>query len=129
MLASRARALGVNMGDAVVVITTQGTVTPGWHVAGSRASRSSGLFEIGMFEFDNSLALIDPRRCAEAIPLDGLSAVRFLKLDDMFAAPRSRACWRALCRSTLKSATGRYTHANFFRAVAIEKRVMFIISR
>ncbi len=59
--------------------------------------------------------------------LDNATGVR-LKLDDMFAAPRggARNCARR-CRSDAEVRDWTRNHANFFRAVAIEKRVMFII--
>ena len=80
-----------------------------------------------MYEFDSGLALVHLDDAQRLYRLDGVSGVR-LKLDDLFAAPRGRARARARrCRSTPRSATGRCSHANFFRAVAIEKRVMFII--
>jgi len=121
-----ARALGVNMGDAVVVITPQGTVTPAGTLPRVKSFKVVGLFEIGMFEFDNSLALIDLADAQKLYRLEGVSGVR-LKLDDMFAAP---AVARVLARTLTVDAEIRdwtLSHANFFRAVAIEKRVMFII--
>jgi lipoprotein-releasing system permease protein len=122
-----ARALGVRVGDPVVVITPQGTVTPAGTLPRVKSFRLVGVFEIGMYEFDSGLALID---LADAQKLyrtgDSVSGVR-LKLDDMFAAPSVAA---ELLRTLPVDAEIRdwtLDHANFFRAVAIEKRVMFII--
>jgi lipoprotein-releasing system permease protein len=122
-----ARALGVRVGDPVVVITPQGTVTPAGTLPRVKSFKLVGVFEIGMYEFDSGLALID---LADAQKLyrtgDSVSGVR-LKLDDMFAAPRVAG---ELLRTLPVDAEIRdwtLDHANFFRAVAIEKRVMFII--
>ena len=122
-----ARALGVRVGDPVVVITPQGTVTPAGTLPRVKSFKLVGVFEIGMYEFDSGLALID---LADAQKLyrtgDSVSGVR-LKLDDMFAAPSVGA---ELLRTLPVDAEIRdwtLDHANFFRAVAIEKRVMFII--
>ncbi len=54
-----ARALGVRLGDPVLVITPQGTVTPAGTLPRVKTFRVVGVFEIGMYEFDNGLALID----------------------------------------------------------------------
>ena len=50
-----------------------------------------------------------------------------LKLDDMFAAPGVARELSARCRADAEVRDWTRNHANFFRAVAIEKRVMFII--
>jgi lipoprotein-releasing system permease protein len=122
-----ARALGVRLGDPVLVITPRGTVTPAGTLPRVKTFRVVGVFEIGMYEFDNGLALIDLADAQKLYQLDAaVSGVR-LKLDDMFAAP---AVARELARAVPVDAEVRdwtMDHANFFRAVAIEKRVMFII--
>jgi lipoprotein-releasing system permease protein len=121
-----ARALGVTVGDPVVAITPQGTVTPAGTLPRVKSFKVVGIFEVGMFEFDSGLVLIDLADAQKLYRVDGVSGVR-LKLDDLFAAP---AVARSLARSMTIDAELRdwtQSHANFFRAVAIEKRVMFII--
>jgi lipoprotein-releasing system permease protein len=121
-----ARALGLRLGDSAVLITPQGTVTPAGTIPRVRSFRVVGIFEIGMYEFDSGLALIDIDDARRLYRLDGVTGVR-LKLDDLFAAP---AVARQLARTLPVDAEVRdwtLSHANFFRAVAIEKRVMFII--
>src|SRR6266478_5254825 len=82
-----ARALGVRIGDAVVVITPQGTVTPAGTLPRVKSFKLVGVFEIGMYEFDSGLALIDLTDAQKLYRTgDAVSGVR-LKLDDMFAAP------------------------------------------
>ncbi len=124
--AELARALGVRMGDPVVVITPQGTMTPAGTLPRLKTFRVVGVFEVGMYEFDSGLALIDIDDARKLYRLDGVSGVR-LKLDDLFAAP---AVARELAGTLNVDAEIRdwtRSHANFFRAVQIEKRVMFII--
>ena len=122
-----ARALRVRVGDSVLLISPQGTVTPAGTLPRVKTFRVVGVFEIGMYEFDNGLALIELSDAQKLYRLDdAVSGVR-LKLDDMFAAP---AVARELARVMPVDAEVRdwtMDHANFFRAVAIEKRVMFII--
>ena len=124
--AELARALGVQVGDSVVAITPQGNVTPAGALPRIKSFKVSGIFEVGMFEFDSGLALINLDDAERLYRLDNATGVR-LRLDDMFAAP---AVARALAPSMPEDVEVRdwsRNHANFFRAVAIEKRVMFII--
>jgi lipoprotein-releasing system permease protein len=121
-----ARALGVTVGDTVVAITPQGAVTPAGTLPRIKSFRVVGVFEVGMYEFDSGLALVALADAQKLWRVDGVSGVR-LKLDDLFAAP---AVVRELARTVVANAELRdwtQSHANFFRAVQIEKRVMFII--
>ena len=124
--AELARALGLRVGDGVVLITPQGTVTPAGTLPRVRSFRVVGIFEVGMYEYDSGLALVHVDDARRLYRIDGVSGVR-LKLDDLFAAP---SVARELARSLPGPAELRdwtQSHANFFRAVAIEKRMMFII--
>jgi lipoprotein-releasing system permease protein len=124
--ADMARGLGVAPGDSVVVITPQGTMTPAGTLPRVRSFKVVGVFEVGMFEYDSGLALIHLADAQKLYRLDGVSGVR-LKLDDMFAAPLvARNLWQKMPVSAEVRDWTR-SHANFFRAVQIEKRVMFII--
>jgi lipoprotein-releasing system permease protein len=125
--ADLARGLGVKSGDTVVVITPQGTVTPAGTLPRVKSFHAVGVFEIGMYEFDSGLALIHIADAQKLYRMDDtVSGVR-LKLDDLFAAPEVA---RALLPALPMDAEVRdwtLSHANFFRAVAIEKRMMFLI--
>jgi lipoprotein-releasing system permease protein len=124
--ADLARGLGVGMGDTVVVITPQGTVTPAGTLPRLKSFKVVGIFEVGMYEFDSGLALIHLEDAQRLYRLDGVSGVR-LKIDDLFAAPVvARDLWQKMPVSAEVRDWTR-NHANFFRAVQIEKRVMFII--
>ena len=120
-------ALRVGMGDKLTLIAPQGTVTPAAVMPRVRQFEVVGLFEAGMFEYDSSLALIHMQDAQALYRMgDAVSGVR-LKLDDLFAAPRvtrelaSMIDVRALVRDWTSS------HANFFRAVQLEKTMMTII--
>src|SRR4051812_32112694 len=80
-----ARALNVVPGDSVVVITPQGTITPAGTLPRLKSFKVAGVFEVGMYEFDSGLALINIEDAQRLYRMDGVSGVR-LKLDDLFAA-------------------------------------------
>ena len=114
-------------GDAVVVITPQGTITPAGTLPRLKSFKVVGIFEVGMYEFDSGLALINIEDAQEALP-----PRRRVGRAPEARRPLRRARWsRATCgRSMPVQAEVRdwtRSHANFFRAVQIEKRMMFII--
>lgn len=127
--AELAHALGVLIGDKVVLLAPQGQFTPTGVVPRIKQFRVVGIFEIGMYEYDAGLALVHMDDAAKLYRMpDAVSGLR-LKLDDLFDAPAI-----AQSLATDLQAQGRYfvsdwtqQHANFFRAVQMEKRVMFII--
>jgi len=122
-----ARALRVRPGDKVTVLAPQGLVTPAAVLPRVKQFRVVGIFEVGMFEFDSGLALVHMADAQALYRMDArVSGVR-LKLDDLFAAPQvGRELMRYLDTDAWVSDWTR-SHANFFRAVEIEKRMMFLI--
>ena len=125
--ADLARALRVFVGDKVTVIAPQGTVTPAGVVPRLKSFTVVGIFEVGMYEYDSGLALIHMADAQKLYQMeDRVSGVR-LKVDDLFQAPRiGRELVRYINADAWISDWTR-SHANFFRAVAIEKNMMFII--
>ncbi|HEY9099407.1 MAG TPA: lipoprotein-releasing ABC transporter permease subunit [Thiobacillus sp.] len=122
-----ARVLNVYPGDKVVLLSPQGNITPAGVMPRVKQFTVTGIFEAGMFEYDSGLALINMRDAQKLLRLGGdVSGVR-LKLDELFRAP-------FVTRELSQSLNGEFyitdwtqSHANFFRAVAIEKRMMFLI--
>jgi lipoprotein-releasing system permease protein len=122
-----ARALGAIPGDKVVLIAPQGQVTPAGILPRLKQFTVVGVFGVDHHEFDSGLALVHLEDAQKLYRLgDDVSGVR-LKLRDLFEAPR-------VARDLSRSLTGDFyvsdwtrQHANFFRAVEIEKRMMFFI--
>lgn len=127
--ADLAYALGVSVGDKVVLMAPQGQFTPTGVVPRIKQFTVVGLFQIGMYEYDAGLALIHIQDAAKLYRMgDKVSGLR-LKINDLFKAP-------AMVQELGKTLTpiGAYyitdwtqQHANFFKAIQLEKRVMFII--
>ncbi|MDD2834230.1 MAG: lipoprotein-releasing ABC transporter permease subunit [Methylotenera sp.] len=127
-----AYALGAQIGDKVVVMAPQGQFTPTGIVPRLKQFTLVGLFQIGMYEYDAGLALIHIEDAAKLYRMgERVSGVR-LKLNDLFRAPQIAANI-STALNELPADGGYYVsdwtrqHANFFRAVQMEKRVMFII--
>jgi len=102
-------------------------VTPAGTLPRVKSFHVVGVFEIGMFEFDSGLALINLSDAQKLYRLgDTVSGVR-LKLDDLFAAPKVARELLSVLPVDAEVRDWTLSHANFFRAVAIEKRMMFLI--
>jgi lipoprotein-releasing system permease protein len=121
------RALGAFVGDKVALIAPQGQVTPAGVIPRLKQFTVVGTFDIGMYEYDSSLALVHLEDAQKLYQLgDATSGVR-LKLDDLFAARGVAQALAAQLAPDVYASDWTRSHANFFRAVEIEKRVMFII--
>ena len=122
-----AEQLGASIGDKVDLMIPQASVTPAGVLPRFRRFTVSGVFRVGMYEFDRGLVLINLQDAQALLRMgDTVTGVR-LKLHDLFQAPR-------VSRDLANSMPGLYylsdwtrSHANFFRAVRTEKMVMFII--
>lgn len=125
--------LGAQIGDKVVLMAPQGQFTPTGVVPRLKQFTLVGLFQIGMYEYDAGLALIHIEDAAKLYRMgDHVSGVR-LKLDELFDAPTVSTAL-ATQLNTPPDPNQQYfisdwthQHANFFKAVQMEKRVMFII--
>ena len=122
-----ARILGASVGDKITLIAPQGLVTPAGIVPRVKQFTVTGIFRIDYSEYDSGLALI---HLADAQKLyrmgEAVSGVR-LKLKDLF---KSREVTRDLftrLRGDLYISDWTRSNANYFRAVQIEKTMMFII--
>ena len=125
--ADLARSLRVFTGDKVTLIAPQGTVTPAGVVPRVRSFTVVGIFEVGMYEYDSGLALIHLQDAQRLYQMgESVSGVR-LKVDDLFKAPRIARELVAYVDADAWLHDWTKSHANFFRAVQIEKTMMFII--
>ena len=122
-----ARDLGVGLGDKVTLVTPQGQVTPAGMMPRLKQFRVVGVFRIDMHEYDSGLALIQMNDAQRLFRLgDDVSGLR-LKLSDVMLAPKvTHELIRGL-KADAYVADWTQQHSNYFRAVQIEKRMMFII--
>lgn len=125
--ADLASLLGVSVGDKVVLMAPQGQFTPTGVMPRIKQFTVAGLFQIGMYEYDAGLALI---HLDDAVKLyrmgDTVSGLR-LKLGDLFDAPSASKAISQQLNDAYYVTDWTQQHANFFKAIQLEKRVMFII--
>jgi lipoprotein-releasing system permease protein len=120
-------ALGAGIGDSITVVSPQVTIGPTGILPRLRRFTVAGIFEVGMYEYDRGVALVHLEDAARLFRLDdNVSGLR-LKLDDIFDAPQIARTLSAGLSGDYRVEDWTRQHANFFRAVKTEKRVMFII--
>jgi lipoprotein-releasing system permease protein len=122
-----ARSLGVAPGDRVVLIAPQGQVTPAGIMPRLRQFTVVGIFSVDHYEYDSGLALMHIEDAQKLFRLEGgVSGVR-LKLEDLFRATQVAYELSAQLGPEYYVSDWTMQNANFFRAVQIEKRMMFLI--
>ena len=119
--------LGLGLGSKVTVVSPQGQVTPAGLIPRLKRFTVSGIFDLGMYEYDNGLALIHLDDAAKlfrkAQSVDGLR----LKLNDVFLAPEVTGDLQYQLGFDYRVRDWTTAHSTFFRALKVERRVMFVI--
>lgn len=122
-----AAALGAATGDRVTLALAEGIVTPAGLVPRTKRFSVSGIYRVGMYEFDRRLAFIhlsDAQRLFRKG--DDATGIR-LSVTDVFDAPN-------IVRETALDGGGGVLvsdwtrrHVNFFRSIQITKSILFVI--
>ena len=122
-----ARNLGVRVGEKVALVTPQGTVTPAGTAPRVKSFTIVGLFEIGWIEADSRVALINVSDAQRLYQLgDAVTGIR-VKLKDLMQARSVADSWLRTLPPGLGVSDWTTQNASFFKAVQLEKRMMFII--
>lgn len=123
-----ARSLGAFPGDKIVLISPQGQVTPAGILPRLKQFTVTGIFEAGHYEYDSGLALIHMADAQKLYRMESgqVSGVR-LKLHDMFQAPQVVRELSLVVSGDHYLSDWTHQHANYFRAIQIEKRMLSLI--
>ena len=122
-----AMSVGARVGDKIVLIAPQGQVTPAGILPRLKQFEVVGIFEVDMAEYDAGLAFMHLEDAQKLYRLDDKVSGLRLKLHDLFRAPLVARDLMHTLSDDVYATDWTRSHANFFRAVQIEKRVMFII--
>jgi lipoprotein-releasing system permease protein len=122
-----ARGLRVHAGDRVTLISPQGQVTPAGLMPRLKQFTVVGIFQLDHNEFDSSLALINMRDAQVLYRMDDMVSGLRLRVKDIDRAPIvARELARRVTTDVYLS-DWTQQNANYFRAIQIEKRMIFII--
>jgi lipoprotein-releasing system permease protein len=121
-----ARSLGVRPGDKVTIVLPGGQVTPAGIVPRLRTLTAVGTFDAGHYEYDSGLALVALEDAAKLFRVEGPTGVQ-LRLKDLQQAPLVGAELAQSLGPDVIVRDWTRTNRNWFSAVQVEKRLMFII--
>jgi lipoprotein-releasing system permease protein len=121
-----ARLLGARPGDKVAIVAPGGQTTPAGVTPRIKQFTLVGVFEAGHYEYDSGLALIHIDDAARFFRVEGPVGVQ-LRLNEVQAARRVGAELQASLGPVVTVRDWTRTNRNWFDAVQIEKRLMFII--
>ncbi|MBI5887650.1 MAG: lipoprotein-releasing ABC transporter permease subunit [Deltaproteobacteria bacterium] len=121
------RNISAHVGDTVNVISPLGTMTPAGPVPRLAAFKVTGIFEIGMYEYDSNIAFISVPNAQKFFRLgDTVTGVE-VKIADIYQADQT-------ANAIMEKLGGRYwtrtwmeMNRNLFSALKLEKVAMFII--
>ncbi len=122
-----ADALGIGIGDKLTVTLAEGRVTPAGVVPRTKRFTVSGLYRVGMYEFDRRLAFInitDAQRLYRRT--NTVTGIR-LSVDEIFMA--SEIVREVALENGTLVLVSDWTrqHINFFRSIQITKSILFVI--
>ncbi len=119
--------LDVAIGGRVALVIPEALVTSVGVLPRLRRFTVVGIFNVDMYEYDSGYALINIEDGARLYGTgEGVSGLR-LKLNDLDAAPGVARAAQALLGPEYRVQDWAQQHVNFFRALKMEKTVMFII--
>ena len=121
-----ARSLGVREGDKVTFVLPGGQITPAGVVPRLKQLTVVGTFDAGHYEYDSSLALVHLEDAAKLFRVEGPTGVQ-LRLKDLNEAPLVGAQLAQSLGPKVNVRDWTSTNRNWFAAVQVEKRLMFII--
>jgi lipoprotein-releasing system permease protein len=118
--------IGAQVGDAVSVVTASGTLSPLGLLPRSKRLQVTGIFNTGLYEFDNSTALVSIGVAQRLFGLDGRASYIQVKLADIFAAPAVGERIKAALPPVVYITTWMDLNKSLFSALKLEKNIMFL---
>ena len=125
--AALAEELDVRVGDSVVLILAQGTVTPVGITPRTRRLHIAGTFEAGMFEYDRGLVYVHLEDAARLFRTGGGATGLRLAVEDIFRAGSVAADLARSLGGGFYISDWSRQHVNFFRSIQLTKSIMFVI--
>lgn len=125
--AGMAQHLGVGVGDKITLITPDGQITPNGMMPRLKKFTIGGIFNTHMYEYDNSLVLINLHDASVLFSMaDTITGVR-LRVRDVMQVQKTKSQLQNKLPADISISTWIDQHQSYFSAVAMEKKMMFII--
>lgn len=122
-----AYALGVGVGDKITMLVPKFTSTPAGTVPRMKRFVVSGIFQVGMGEYDRGVAMVNMQDLGKLLRMgDAVSGIR-LKLTDMYKATQVSRELALQFNGLFRVTDWTDQHRNFFSALKMEKRMMGLL--
>jgi lipoprotein-releasing system permease protein len=122
-----AASIGVFKGDVITVLSPVGRIGPLGMLPKVRQFRVTGIFEVGMFEYDSNLILTDLGAAQEFFDMkDAVTGIQ-LRLSDIYKASVVRERLEKDLSFPFYAKDWMQMNKNLFSALKLEKFAMFVI--
>jgi lipoprotein-releasing system permease protein len=122
-----ARNAGVVAGDVVQLISPRGMLSPVGHIPAMKQFRVTGYFESGMYEYDQTFAYIHLHDAQRLLKLgEAVSGIE-IRVTDIYRAREVADAVVAQLGPAYYARDWMQLNRNLFKALKLERRVMFII--
>ncbi len=122
-----AKTVGAGVGDTVNVISPMGAMTAAGPVPRMAAFKVAGIFELGMYEYDSSLAFTSIESAQKFFRLGGSAAGVEVKIKEIYEAEKIADDIMTSLKGSYWTRTWMDMNRNLFSALKLEKAAMFII--
>lgn len=122
-----ANELKVGIGDKVTATLAEGIVTPAGVLPRMRRFTVSGIYRVGMFEFDRRLAFINIEDAQRLFHMRGQISGLRLSVSDVYAASEIVREVALDIGEAVAISDWTRRHVNFFRSIQITKSILFVI--
>ncbi|MFJ1298429.1 lipoprotein-releasing ABC transporter permease subunit [Pseudomonadota bacterium AL_CKDN230030165-1A_HGKHYDSX7] len=118
--------MDVKVGDTVMMLAPQGSISPAGFAPRMRQFTIVGIFSSGHYEYDSSLVFVDDDDAARVFRDSGTAGVR-LRIADMQRAPQVTTELAKVLPPYVMASDWSRNNRTWFAAVQTEKRMMFLI--
>jgi lipoprotein-releasing system permease protein len=122
-----AKNLGVVEGDVIYLISPRGMISPIGHVPAMKQFKVTGFFESGMYEYDQTFAYINIHDAQEIMRLGDSVTGLDIRVTDVYAARQVAQRITDKLGFPYWARDWMQMNRNLFKALKLERRVMFII--
>ncbi|MFD1744018.1 lipoprotein-releasing ABC transporter permease subunit [Rhizobium helianthi] len=122
-----AASLGIGAGDQITLVSPEGDVTPMGVTPRVKSYRVSGVFEIGMSEYDASMIYMPLAEAQAYFNADGLVQSIEIYLKDADKVDEMRPLIEEAAGRQIFLTDWRQRNQTFFSALQVERNVMFMI--
>jgi lipoprotein-releasing system permease protein len=122
-----AKALNVNIGDSITILSARGASTPFGTAPRSKPYEITAVFELGMSEYDKSIIVMPLEEAQKYFGKRGEVDVLELVVDDPERVGFYKESLQAAGGPTISLSDWRQRNETFFGVLEVERNVMFII--